>query len=450
MFKKRSFFMIILSVLIIGLAACGNGDDGTTGDTSNNDSENESGTTDEKVIEFMHLWPEGSSAQHNAIVQQIVDEFEADNPGVTVDMDIFGNEQYRERLSVIGAANELPDVGMTWGGGFIEPYARGNMFTDLSDLVTDSFIPGTADAYAVDGGVYGLPLELNITPIYYNTAIFEENGVEVPETWDEFKEVVEVLVDNGVTPITLGNRDAWTGSMWYMYLADRIGGQTALNEAISREGSFENPALIQAAAELQELVEMDAFINGFNGLGNDEAKGYFINEQAAMFLMATWDLPEWTTSPDNPEEFKEKIDYFKFPVFEGGEGELDSYVGGPGVGLFVAEDSDVKDEAIEFVSYFIERWGEMSVEEAGVIPATAVNTDGMDLPQMYIDVLDDLNEATNLTLYADVQMSPSAADVHLNMIQAIMSGEVTPEEFAERHEQALEDSEDEEVELGEE
>lgn len=426
MLKKRSLLMLVLGILLIGLlVACGDSDEG-------------SGSDGDKVeIKFMHLWPEGSSRQHNHIVQDIIDEFEAENTNVKIKLDILGNEQYKEKLSVIGASNELPDVGMTWAGGFLEPFVNGKMFAPLDDIISDDFIPGTTEAYAVDGVTYGLPLELNITPIYYNQAIFDDVGIEVPKTWGEFKDVVQALVDAGVTPITLGNRDAWTGSMWYMYLADRIGGPSALNNAISREGSFEDPALIQAAAEIQELVDMGAFINGYNGLGNDEAKGYFINEQAAMFLMATWDLPEWTTNEDNPQELRDAVDYFKFPLYEGGEGDIDSYVGGPGVGLFVAEDSEVKEEAMAFAEFFVERWGGAAVQNAGVIPATAVDTDNIDLPQMYIDILNDLNEATNLTLYADVQMSPAAADVHLNMIQAIFGGEVTPEEFAKTHEDAL-------------
>ena len=107
----------------------------------------------------------------------------------------------------------LPNVGMTWAGGFLEPYVNGNMFAPLDDIISDDFIPGTTEAYAVDGVTYGLPLELNITPIYYNQAIFDDVGVEVPTTWDEFKDVVQALIDADVTPITVGNRDAWTGSI---------------------------------------------------------------------------------------------------------------------------------------------------------------------------------------------------------------------------------------------
>ncbi|MGM0524354.1 MAG: extracellular solute-binding protein [Bacillota bacterium] len=438
MLKKKFLLFVALLFTVFALVACGGDEDTSSDDTSNgDDSSGEESSDEEVVIDFMHLWPEGSSKQHNMIVQTIVDEFEAENAGVTVEMEILGNEQYKEKLSVLGSSNDLPDVGMTWGGGFLDPYVSGNMFADLTDIISDSFVPGTTEAYAVDGSTYGLPLELNITPVYYNKAMFEEHGVEVPTTLEEMKTAITTLSDAGVTPITLGNRDAWTGSMWYMYLADRIGGPTVITDAIKGDISFTDDALVQAAEEIQNLVDMDAFINGTNGLGNDEAKGYFINEQAAMYLMATWDLPEWTTNEDNPQEFRDSIGYFKFPAVDGGAGDINSYVGGPGVGLFVAENSDVKDDAKAFVEYFVERWGEMSVQNAGVIPATAVDTAELDLPQMYIDILNDLNEASNLTLYADVQMSASAADVHLNMIQALFMGEVTPEEFAENHEEAL-------------
>ncbi|WP_058308853.1 extracellular solute-binding protein [Gracilibacillus massiliensis] len=445
--SKKLLFSFAL-VLLFALAACGGDSDsdqeagGENTDSESTSEENESDSSgEEKTIEFMHLWPEGSSKQHHDIVNEIIADFEAENEGVSVEVEILSNEQYKEKLKVLSTSNELPDVGMTWAAGFLEPYVSGNMFASLDDLLegplNDMFVPGTAEAYALDGTTYGLPLELNITPLYYNKRIFEENGVEVPETFEEFKEVSQTLVDNGVTPIALGNKDRWTGSMWYMYLADRIGGAELLNDAILGEASFEDPALIEAAEEVKSLVDMGAFLNGYNGLGNDEAKGYFLNEQAAMYLMGSWDLPEFTTSEENSQEFKDSIDYMKFPLVEGGKGDRDSFVGGPGVGMFVAENSEVKDEAKEFVSFFVQKWGEQSVEKAGVIPATKVDTESVDLPQMYVDVLNDLNESSNITLYADVQLSAAAAETHLDMIQALFGDAVTPEEFAQNHEEAI-------------
>lgn len=429
--KKAISLLAVLLISILVLAACGSssGDEG---------GDNESSSGDSKTVKFMHLWPEGSSAQHHKIVNEIISDFEEEHPDISIDLEVLSNEQYKDKIKVLSTSNELPDVGMTWAAGYMKPYVKGDMYASLDDVIDeDEFVSGTLDAFAIDDTTYGLPLELNISSIFYNKAIFDEYGLEEPQTLDELKEVVATLNDNGVNPIALGNRDAWTGSMWYMYLANRLGGdEDVLTQAINGEISFEDPALVRAAEELQKLVEEDSFVSGFNGLADEEAKSMFMEEQAAMYLIATWDLPNFTTNEDVPQEFRDKVGYFQFPTVDG-SGNMNNYVGGPGVGLFVSEKSDVKEEAKEFASYFVEQWGDRAVTDVGIIPATKVDADSLDLPQMYVDVLDDLNAAENITLYADVQMSADAAQVHLDMIQALFGEDVTPEDFAKTHEDTL-------------
>ncbi|ADU28838.1 extracellular solute-binding protein [Evansella cellulosilytica] len=435
MFKKKAITSLVaLMASAVVIAGCSD-DSSTEGDS--NGASGDSG--DSKTISFMHLWPQGSSAEHHRIVNEIIADYEAEN-NVTIDLSVLSNEQYKDQITVLSATNELPDVGMTWAAGYLDPFVDGNKFTPLDDLLEDGlrdeFVAGTLEAYEKDGNTYGLPLELNTVYVYYNKAIFGEYGLEAPSTYDELEQVIATLNENNVEPIALGNRDRWTGSMWYMYFADRIGGSDVLTNAIDRSGSFEDPALVEAAAKVQEMVEADSFASGFNGLADEEAKSMFMNDQAAMYMIATWDLPNYTTNEDVPQEFRDNVGYFKFPTVDG-SGDRNSFVGGPGVGLFVAEDSDVKDEAKEFAAYFVREWGERSVSEAGVIPATIVDGEGLDLPDMYVEVLQDLEDATNLTLYADVQMSASVADTHLDLIQALFGLSITPEEFAKQHEEAL-------------
>ncbi|MFJ7362593.1 extracellular solute-binding protein [Peribacillus frigoritolerans] len=427
--KKKAFtllFAVISTILLIS-GCSGSGTEKASSD-------------DKKVVKFMHLWPEGSSKTHNQIVKEIIGDFEKENPDVKIDLEVLSNEQYKDKLKVLSTSDELPDVGMTWAAGFLEPYVNGKKFAPLDDLLEgelkDRFVSGTAEAYAIDGKTYGLPLELNVANVFYNKAIFEKYGLEAPKTYEEFEQVVKTLSDKEVAPIALGNKDRWTGSLWYMYLADRMGGSDVLTNAINRSGSFEDPALVSAAKKVQDLVDMDAFVKGFNGLSDEEAKSMFMNEQAAMYLIATWDLPNYTTNEGVPQEFRDSVGYFKFPTVDG-KGDMNSFVGGPGVGLFVAEDSEVKEEAKAFTSFFVKEWGEKSVTKAGVIPATKVDAESLDLPQMYVDVLNELNAATNITLFADVQMNSDVAQVHLDMIQALFGKEVTPKKFAKEHEEAL-------------
>ncbi|GAF13164.1 xylose ABC transporter, substrate-binding component [Bacillus sp. JCM 19045] len=425
--KKKALTLVsVLSASFVVVGCSGSNDGtGTTGDGA--------------TVEFMHLWPQGSSAEHHRIVNEIISDFEEETD-ISIDLQVLSNEQYKDQITILSTSNELPDVGMTWAAGYLDPFVEGNKFTPLDDLLDDGlrdqFVAGTVEAYEKDDQTYGLPLELNTVYVYYNQTIFDQYGLEEPQTYDEFLDVISTLNENGENPIALGNRDRWTGSMWYMYFADRIGGSDTLTEAIDRTGTFEDPALVEAAAKVQELVEQDAFVNGFNGLADEEAKSMFMNEQAAMYMIATWDLPNFTTNEDVPQEFRDSVGYFKFPTVDG-SGDTNSFVGGPGVGLFVSEDSDVQDEAKQFAAYFIEEWGERAVAEAGVIPATIVDGESLDLPDMYVDVLDDLNNATNLTLYADVQMTASAAETHLDLIQSLFGMQITPEEFASQHESAL-------------
>lgn len=427
-FKKPLTIALSAVVSTMLLAGCS---------SDSNESANASGDTE---IKFMHLWPEGSSKKHYDVVNDIIADYEAENEGVKIDLEVLSNEQYKDKLRVLSTSKELPDVGLTWAAGFLEPYVGGNMFAPLDDVIeselSDAFVPGTAEAYALDGVTYGLPLELNIVSLYYNEKMFEEHGVEVPETYEDLLEASKAFRDEGVQPIALGNRDSWTGSMWYMYLADRIGGPELLNKAIDRSASFEDPALIEAAAEVQNLVDSGAFVDGFNGLADEEAKSMFMSGQAPMYMIATWDLPNFTTNEDVPQEFRDSVKYMNFPTVDG-QGDMSSFVGGPGVGLFVAEDSDVKEEAKDFAAHFVKEWGEKAVEEAGVIPATKVDAASMELPQMYIDILEELNQASNITMFADVQLSPEKATVHLDAIQALFGNEMTPEEFAKAHEEAL-------------
>uniref|UniRef100_A9U6Q4 Predicted protein n=1 Tax=Physcomitrium patens TaxID=3218 RepID=A9U6Q4_PHYPA len=233
-----------------------------------------------------------------------------------------------------------------------------------------------------------------------------------------------------------GSKDAWTGSFWYMYLAERLGGPDMLDQAVA-SSTFSDSSLIQAAKEAQDLVKSNAFVKGFNGLSNDEAKSEFMNEKAAMYAMGTWEVPNYTTNPDIPQEFKDKIGFFKFPTIEGGKGNINDWVGGVGVGMFVSENSKVKEDAKKFVNYFVKRWGELSVVDAGIIPGTKVDTSSVKLPQMFIDVLNELNNASKVILYLDVQMKPGAAEEHYNLIQALLGNAITPEEFAKKQEEAL-------------
>ncbi|MEK4353352.1 extracellular solute-binding protein [Paenibacillus sp. FSL R5-0475] len=389
---------------------------------------------------MMHLWPDSNNSAQNKMVKEIIREFEEANPNITIKTEVLENEQYKSKLKVLAASNDLPDIGFTWAAGFMDPYVRGDKFASVDDLLQDElkgkFVAGTTEGYSFDGKTYALPVELNIVPVYYNKEIFSEFNLQPPQTLDDLKAIIRTLNNNGITPVTLGGKDGWPASFWYMYLADRIGGPNLMDKAVADQ-DFTDPSLLEAARQVQELVNLNTFIKGYNGLSNDEAKVQFMNGKSAMFVTGTWELPDFTTTTNIAQEFKVNIGYFKFPTVEGGKGNVDDWVGGPGTGLFVSKNSKHALEAKEFVSFFVQKWGEHSVVNAGVIPATKVDTAAIKLPQMFIDLLNELNKANKVTLYLDTQMKPVASTIHMNQIQALFGEAVTPEEFIKKQDDAL-------------
>jgi ABC-type sugar transport system, periplasmic component len=422
--------VVLIAALL--LAACGMG----------YGAESERAEAENVTIRLMSPWPNNGSLQYE-LVERIIDEYTDEHPGVTISSEALENELYKDRLKVLAASNALPDVGFSWAAGFLDPYVEGGLFTPLDDLLerelNDLFVAGAAEAYAKNGKTYAVPVELNIVPVFYNIAIFSRYGLTPPDTYEDLKRIIRKLNEVGITPIALGGKDAWTLSFWFMYLVDRVGGADLLDRAIAMS-RFTDPRIVEAARLTQELVELNAFPDGFMGMSNEEAKAAFMAEEAAMFAIGTWELPNYTTNPNVAESFKHKVDFFPFPLVEGGKGQMNNWIGGPGVGLFVAENSKVKEEAKQFVAYFVKKWGELAVADAGIIPATKVDTRSVNQPRMFVDLLNELSTANKVTLYADVQMKPIAAEEHYNLVQALFGGAVTPEEFARRQEAALQKS----------
>lgn len=217
--NKLTKGLLLTFTLALILSGCGGTKNNNAAGGSEAGAGNAEAATDapaQKVtINMMHLWPAGSSAQQNKLVGQIIDEYQKEHPNVTIKQEVLENEQYKNKLKVLSASNELPDVGITWAAGFMEPYVKGGLFAPLDDILggaqlKDKFVAGTTEAYAVDGKTYALPIELNISPIYYNKDIFAKHNLQVPTTYEEFKQVVKTLSDNGVAPIALGNKDRWT------------------------------------------------------------------------------------------------------------------------------------------------------------------------------------------------------------------------------------------------
>ena len=224
----------------------------------------------------------------------LANAFIADHPEVSIEITVLENEAFKAKLATAMQSGSPPDIFQSWGGGVLKQYGDAGLVQDLTPALAengwgDSFQPGPISLYTFDGITYGVPWNAGMVGFWYNKALFEQAGItEPPATWTELLDAVTKLKDAGITPIALGEKDKWPGHFYWVYLATRIGGSDAFLKAYEREGSFSDPAFVDAGTRLKELVDLQPFQNGFLGAAYGDHQVQMANGQAAMELMGQW------------------------------------------------------------------------------------------------------------------------------------------------------------------
>ena len=130
-------------------------------------------------------------------VQKAVDGFEAENPDVNVSLEQVPEDQYYTKLDASLGAGEGPDV--MWQSSKAPDYVNGGALEPLSEYIKkdkvslDAYPKQLTKLYEFDGKQYGMPKDQDAWTFIYNTAVFNELGVDdVPTaewTWEDMTRI---------------------------------------------------------------------------------------------------------------------------------------------------------------------------------------------------------------------------------------------------------------------
>ncbi len=238
----------------------------------------------------------------------LVQDYNASQDDVRVEMDTSG-------VDVVSASfvrGNPPDIMLANYNYEVARFVQRCALSDLSGTeaaagIRDDLQPLMDQYGACPGRTSALPYSVMAASVIYNLEIFDDLGLEVPETWDELLEVCQRLQDEGVTPFYATFKDDWTvGQGWYDY---SVGGSIEVIEffddlaaegadvgpssPVSFQADFADPMdrMLQLTSE---YVNPDAASRGY-GDGNLA----FAQGEAAMYLQGPWALGEIAkTSPD--------------------------------------------------------------------------------------------------------------------------------------------------------
>ena len=366
--------------------------------------------------------------------QKMADDYMAAHPNVTIEITVLENEAFKTKLTTVMQSGEVPDIFQSWGGGTLKEQIDAGLLQDITPYLDadggawrDTFAPGALAVFASDGENYGVPWDMGMVGWWYNKDLFAEAGItEVPTTWTEFLADVQLLKDAGITPISLGEGDTWTGMHIWSYIATRIGGEAAFTAAADRSGSFTDDAFVQAGEELLKLIALDPFQDGYLGATHDEMQATFGNGKAAMELSGQW-APSVEAANSADGVGVVNLGMFNFPAIEGGAGDVTDVIGG-GNGFAIGKDAEP--EAIDFVKYLTIASNQAIIAASGTgIPVVKGGEEGLTDENLLL-VQQSFSNAKYFQLYYD-QILPSAMGGIINdAVQKLFAGTATAAEVA--------------------
>ena len=225
--------------------------------------------------------------------EKIFDAYEADHEGVTVEFKPYVATEYDTILSTGLSAEGGPDVAQLRAYGGLQPLCEAGRLVELEgEDVDTSAIPDDVLGGArceSDDGLYGVPFASQALVVYYNKAIFEENGLEEPETWDDLMATSETLQTAGITPYAVTGKDNWVLPMLHdLFTAPRYGGPEFEQAVQSGEKDFTDPDYVASIETMEEITPY--FPEDVVGVDYATAQTLFTSERAAMYPGGSFEL----------------------------------------------------------------------------------------------------------------------------------------------------------------
>ncbi len=251
----------------------------------------------------------------------IIDAFNEEFPNIQISFEPTLNTEYDQSLRAALDSGGGPDlVTCRPFDVSLALYQQGHL-ADVTDVVDGAmtedgeaaFGPVARSGWVADDGetMYCVPMASVLHGFFYNEALFDENGWEVPETTEDFMNLLATIDETGVTPLAMGTADGWTNwTMGYHNNAPNwYNGEEGRQALLAGEVELTDPQFLEPA---QWVLGWEPYLpSGYQSVGYADTQQFFPLGTAAIFPAGSWDIPIFQSQEE--EGFFE-LGAFKPPV----------------------------------------------------------------------------------------------------------------------------------------
>lgn len=317
------------------------------------------------TIEFAQWWapelPEGA-------FQGLIDQFEEENPGITVELISGPYASTKEQLFAGAASGTMPDV-VGLDGAWVSDFAQQGAIADLTALMDENGMDDSklASQIQIDGSTYMIPVVNFVYPLFVNTDLLAQAGItEVPSTRSEFEAAAQAVTGLGtasgwVLPLSLeapnGIQNDVMSWNWASggSMLDEDGLPDLTNDDVVStvefvQGLWDDGVIAPGSFTMKEQDKVEEFTNGRVGMMIDSLSHINLIQES------------------NPDL---NFDIAAIPAEDGYDGERGIPYASWGIG--VADGSDHQAEALKLVEFLMST--DVNSELSTIANAFPGNTD---------------------------------------------------------------------------
>ena len=338
------------------------------------------------------------------------------------------SDKYAQMLMVAINGNQAIDA-LSINGQNARAFYKMGLVEDLTDQITfwDRFHEGGYAPLTFNNRQFYVPSGPGTTSaFYYNKEIFEEYGLEPPETIDDLLAIANTLDGTGISAITNGGATTYMWPIWFFEMLNQTSGGKALErtiEVMENKAKWTDPVFVEAMSALQTIgTGKNVFQLGFNGQDQDAGLANLTAGKAAMWYGLSSRYYSFVDSGLN-------LGATMLPMIN--EGNTLAATGGPfslGLGIYKGIREENRELVLKLFDYMSDVEFGLKIVEKSPRPPLLTNKDLGDV-ELRDDVVRILKERISPTVvvYLDWYYPPEITTAIQQQIQAVTGGQISAE-----------------------
>lgn len=211
--------------------------------------------------------------------EQIAESWQefSDCTGITIEHN--ASNSFESQIFVQVEGGNAPDLAIFPQPGLLARMADGGHLApaegDFLEAAEANYSEDWLSYGAVDGTPYGVPIQGSVKSfVWYSPSVFEENGYEIPTTWDEMMDLTDqISADHGsdsVKPwcygIESGDATGWPATDFLEDMVLREAGPDVYDQWVNHEIPFDDPQIVASLDRAGSILQNEEYVNG--GIGD--------------------------------------------------------------------------------------------------------------------------------------------------------------------------------------